>query len=267
LANARPAPDVYPSSGASALATNPLHDAGPQDSAGLEPMPAPARQRAPYQPALFPTRDLGRVVPIEAYKQRATERRERAQQAESAAVYLTPDAPFQTDLPFPAAAVALATPRRSGTGISEARFSEAPVAIPVHRLMAAAMDFGMVMVAAGLLCVIVAFGAKDGFLPGQPLYWFAASGVTLSILYKLFWAAVQTDSPGLRWCQLRLLHFDGREPEREERLARIGWSLMSVMAGGLGLVWAMVDEETLSWHDHSSKTFLTPYSRAKKGIR
>jgi hypothetical protein len=28
----------------------------------------------------------------------------------------------------------------------------------------------------------------------------------------------------------------------------------------LGLLWALVDEETLSWHDHSSKTFLTSYT-------
>jgi hypothetical protein len=33
---------------------------------------------------------------------------------------------------------------------------------------------------------------------------------------------------------------------------------LSLAAGGLGLLWALVDEETLTWHDHISKTFPTP---------
>ena len=204
------------------------------------------------------------MVPIEDYKQRAAERRVRAQDAESALA--RHPGPLQTDLPF-AAATPGAAGRRVGSGtsgISDARFSEAPVAIPVHRLMAAAIDFGMVMVATGVICLLIAFGANNGFLPGSAQYWFLGLGLALSGVYKLFWAAVDTDSPGLRWCQLRLLHFDGRDPVRGERFARIAWALMSVMAGGLGLIWALVDEESLSWHDHSSKTFLTPHSQNKK---
>jgi hypothetical protein len=33
--------------------------------------------------------------------------------------------------------------------------------------------------------------------------------------------------------------------------------LLSVVSAGLGLVWALVDEENLTWHDHISKTFPT----------
>ena len=263
LATARPAPDIYPLAGASALAAERQPRPAPTPSAVTETIPEPIR-RAPYQPALFAARDLGRVVPIEDYKQRAAERRERAKHAESALAHQP--GPLQTDLPF-AAATLNAAARRGNSGSSEARFSEAPVAIPVHRLMAAAIDFGMVMVVAGVICLLIAFGANNGFLPGSPQYWFVGLGLGLSGLYKLFWAAVDADSPGLRWCQLRLLHFDGREPVRGERLARIAWALMSIMAGGLGLIWALVDEESLSWHDHSSKTFLTPHSQTKKKLR
>jgi uncharacterized RDD family membrane protein YckC len=203
---------------------------------------------------------MGRVVPIEAYKQRAAERSERAKQAESAAARRPHPASLQTDLPF-APSTATAAQR---AGMSEARFSKAPVAIPVHRFMAAAIDFGMVMVVAGMICVTLAFGANNGILPGPPLYLFAGIAVVLAGLYKLLWAAIEEDSPGLRWCQLKLLHFDGRDPSRRERMERIAWSLMSLMAGGLGLIWSLVDEESLSWHDHSSKTFLTPYSGERK---
>lgn len=270
LAAARPAPDLYPLIGASALAAErkPTHQAAP--SAVTEPVPEPIR-RAPYQPALFATQDLGRIVPIEAYKQRAAERSQRAQHAESIVARQTGPAPLQPHLPFgPSSTQSGAVAARGSAadgGLSDLRFSDAPVAIPVHRLMAAAIDFGMVLVAAGVLCLVIAFGANNGFLPGSPQHWFAGLGLALSGIYKLFWAAINTDSPGLRWCQLRLLHFDGRDPVRHERLARIAWALMSVMAGGLGLIWALVDEESLSWHDHSSKTFLTPFSQDKKKPR
>ena len=230
-------------------------------------VPEPAR-RAPYQPALFPTRDLGRVVPIEAYKQRAAERRERAQEAESSVVTRQSAAgaaaAMQTDFPFTSTAAHAAVPSgrmAASARLSEARFSEAPVANPVHRIMAAGIDFSMVMVAAGVTCLIAAFGAREQFLPGSPQQWFAGLALLLACVYKLFWAALDTDSPGLRWCQLRLLHFDGRDPARRERMARVAWSLLSIMAGGLGLIWCLVDEESLTWHDHSSKTFLTPFSR------
>ncbi len=229
-----------------------------------EGVPEPVTRRAPYQPALFSTRDLGRVVPIEAYKQRAAERRERAKEAESVAVHrrqtALPDPAIQTDLPFSqSAAVA-----RQRVGISETRYSKAPVAIPVHRFMAAAIDFAMVAVVAGVLSVAVAMGAKNILVPGQPLYWFGGLGIGLAVAYKFFWAALDSDSPGLRWSQLKLLHFDGRAPSRAERAERIGWSMMSILAGGLGLLWSVVDEESLSWHDHSSKTFLTPFSAVNK---
>lgn len=221
-----------------------------------ESIPEPTR-RAPYQPALFTTRDLGRIVPIEAYKQRAAERRERARQAESvtASGRYGASGPLQPDLPFPPSA-----PSVAARSLAEARYSKAPVAIPVHRLMAAAIDFGMVIVVAGILCAIVLFSLEPGHQPRQPLLWFAGSAVVLAGLYKLLWASLEMDSPGLRWCHLKLLHFDGRTPTRRERTLRIAWSMMSIMAGGLGLVWSLVDEESLSWHDHSSKTFLTPHS-------
>ncbi len=37
-------------------------------------------------------------------------------------------------------------------------------------------------------------------------------------------------------------------------------AFLSLMAGGIGLLWGLVDEETLTWHDHISKTFPTPVS-------
>ena len=126
LAAARAAPDVYPTSGS--LAAEPRLSVAPfAKTEASEGVPEAVTRRAPYQPALFPTRDLGRVVPIEAYKQRATERRERAKEAESFAAHqrqiAPPESAIQTDLPFSASA---SNPAQRG--ISESRYSKAPVA-------------------------------------------------------------------------------------------------------------------------------------------
>lgn len=269
LATARPAPDVYPVAGAGALSPQ-LMSAIAEPIPDVEPVPQPPK-RAPYQPALFASRDLGRVVPIEAYQVRAAERSERAKQAEKStrtAAMAAVQQQQQTNFAFAPANGAPEAPavRPTKLGLlrdpsNEARYSQAPVAIPMHRAMAAAVDLAMVMVAAGAACMLVGFGMGGWVLPGKPLWWFAGLAGVLSLVYKLVWAAADADSPGLRWCQLKLLHFDGREPVRRERFERIASSLLSVMAGGLGLVWALVDEESLCWHDHSSRTFLTPFSR------
>ena len=66
------------------------------------------------------------------------------------------------------------------------------------------------------------------------------------------------DSPGKRWTHLRLTNFDGYPPDRmPHRLVRWAASTLSVAAVAAGVLWAMVDEESLTWHDHISKTFLT----------
>jgi hypothetical protein len=33
--------------------------------------------------------------------------------------------------------------------------------------------------------------------------------------------------------------------------------LLSIAAAGLGLIWALTDEERLTWHDMATQTFLT----------
>ncbi len=33
--------------------------------------------------------------------------------------------------------------------------------------------------------------------------------------------------------------------------------MLSLFAGGIGLVWSLVDEDGLTWHDHISATFPT----------
>ena len=65
----------------------------------------------------------------------------------------------------------------------------------------------------------------------------------------------------MRWSSVKVLNFDGQRPTREQRLTRLFAGALSFLAAGLGLVWALADEESLTWHDHISKTFVSTGAR------
>ena len=68
----------------------------------------------------------------------------------------------------------------------------------------------------------------------------------------------------MRWAGLRLVNFDCAPPNRGERVHRMVTSCISAAAAGLGLAWALVDEERLTWHDHMSKTFPSPVEQPRR---
>jgi uncharacterized RDD family membrane protein YckC len=84
---------------------------------------------------------------------------------------------------------------------------------------------------------------------GLPLVGFA---------YGAMWAVVGAETFGMRWAQLRLLNFDGFPPEPKQRALRFAASCLSYLTCGLGHLWALADEECLTWPDHISRTFPTP---------
>lgn len=95
--------------------------------------------------------------------------------------------------------------------------------------------------------------------PALVIYGLAFALLLLFYKYAAFrWAGI---SPGTRWADLDLLDFDGRPPGRRDRLNRLAAGCLSLLPAGAGLLWALVDEEHLTWHDHMSKTFVTPAAR------
>ncbi len=117
--------------------------------------------------------------------------------------------------------------------------------------------------------IAIALGAFAGILYklGVPLVLdkhtaplaIAVAGLFI-FFYRVLWCLGNGDSPGLRWAQLRLVDLDGRAPRRSQRFQRLFAGCLSCGAAGLGLLWALADEESLTWHDHISKTFPTAQS-------
>lgn len=144
-------------------------------------------------------------------------------------------------------------------------YCDASVAITPHRLMAAAFDGAIVIAGLALflgtfaLCVSYLGIGSQLALTKQTLPFLGAIALLFGLLYNTLWALGNEDTPGMRWARLRLVSFDGNQPDREQRVCRLAAGCLSLMAAGLGLLWALVDEESLAWHDHMSKTFPTPY--------
>jgi len=148
-------------------------------------------------------------------------------------------------------------PRTLKTQVEAVIYCDADVATPRHRVIAAAIDGGMIIIGFGLF--LFAFHLMGGMfrLNRQTLPFFIGAFGTLAMFYGLLWIWADRQTVGMRWTGLRLIDFDGFPADRRTRMLRAVGACLSFCAGGIGLLWALADEEKLAWHDHMSKTFPT----------
>lgn len=246
VAKVRPAPSGYAPEGALAL------------QAKLEPKPAvltlpkerakAAAAAAPQAPLFSSAPDAPRVVPIFGPVQQSRRPAPPSRQRVSSAGRRKEQQQLEFSQPLPS----------SGPVESEI-YCDAPVAATPHRILAGFVDAGIVC--GGWISILAIYLlAGHGKLVADA--WTLGAGAFLAasvmLTYQVFWVLANGDSPGLRTAKLRLIDFDGRRPTREQRLARVAAVWLSVASLGLGLLWALMDEESLTWHDHISKTFPTP---------
>jgi uncharacterized RDD family membrane protein YckC len=125
-------------------------------------------------------------------------------------------------------------------------------------MIAAAVDTSVVLLGLGVFLAIFFLAGGDMVLNRQTTPFLVGVAVVIGMFYRFLWSLANGDTPGMRFAGLRLVDFDGRRPDREQRGVRQVAGILSVLSAGLGLVWALVDEESLTWHDHISKTFPTP---------
>jgi uncharacterized RDD family membrane protein YckC len=216
----------------------------------VKPEPGAARRSVTYQPSLFGSRELPRVVPFETIAPDAVQHPPRKTQPAAPRQRHRKVIPGQQALEFAHA--------RSPKPMDGVIYCDAPVAVPAHRAMAAAVDASIVLMALAVFGIIfrVAGGAFVLDAKTAPIFLAAAGGVV--VFYRVLWCLANGDSAGQRWAHLRLVNFDGQRPTRTQRFYRLASGLLSLLAAGIGLLWSLVDEETLTWHDHISKTFPTP---------
>ncbi len=281
---ARSAPVYYPPTQGSAL---PAPEIAPSRAPVLNraqpevnrAQPEEAPRALPYQPGLFTASEMrgaipasqanrsrvlsAKIVSMDGYVHSASERRrlpdsERAQRAESSRrAQSRTAAEAQQSFGFGA----IETSPRVIPASNPDRCCAAPVALPEHRAIAAFLDFSMIAIALCLLLLPLVFTPAGDLLTMEALPIVVTAALILGFAYKMLWVMLETDSPGMRWSSVRVLNFDGQRPSREQRMARLFAGALSFLAAGLGLVWALADEESLTWHDHISKTFVSTDAR------
>ncbi len=225
----------------------------------------PERRRQPAAPRRTPPR--GQVIPFESIApdrvpaaEPQSERRPRGPRPSARSAVSRPQVPSRQ--------AALAFDSQSAVPVLAA-FREAPVAPLKVRFQAAVLD--AVLVLLGFACVVATFHVAGGRVQATPRAALPWGGVILALVlfYHVLWCVLRTDSAGMRFFRLRLINFDGHEAEPAQRTVRLVTACLSVAAGGLGLLWALFDEEKLTWHDHISKTFPTvdanPRVRQRRG--
>jgi uncharacterized RDD family membrane protein YckC len=124
--------------------------------------------------------------------------------------------------------------------------------------MAAAIDMAIVL--AALVAFFVTFRAigADLVLSKATAPYYAAVAGLIAIFYRALFCIADFDTPGLSWTGLKLVSFDGRTPSRRNRWLRLLGGFVSTVAVGIGLLWALVDDEKLTWQDRISTTYPTP---------
>ncbi len=147
--------------------------------------------------------------------------------------------------------------RKLKTDVEAQVFCDQPVATPAHRFVASAIDD--VIILFGFVLLITMFEALGGSFGGGKTLWIGLAAVLglVSMLYGLIWAIAGRETAGMRLTDLQLITFDGFEVDSRSRALRFASTWLSFCSGGLGLLWAVADEESLTWHDHISKTFPT----------
>ena len=127
---------------------------------------------------------------------------------------------------------------------------------PLNRRLLAALVDGALIVGASLLVATLAL-SHSKVLPGiRDLELGGVFGFAIAAtLYQMLFLTLATATPGMRYAHIRLITFDGQIPSRAQRIRRLAALPLSILPVGLGLAWAIFDEDHMSWHDRLSRTY------------
>jgi len=140
---------------------------------------------------------------------------------------------------------------------SPPRLEAFPVAPISRRFMAGLVDGLVLLVGGGLFTLIFrSAGGRFTFIPPN----LAIVAVIVLILvwsYFGFFTTLTSSTPGQAWMGIEVRNMEGWPPTPPESFLRAFGYLVSLSAFMIGFFWALVDSDSLTWHDRISGTFLT----------
>lgn len=136
-----------------------------------------------------------------------------------------------------------------------------PASLLLWRLLALLYDFfpalALWMLVGALFTAGYAAGhaSRENIAPFSALQWllWACCWAVTGLYATLSWQR-GGQTLGMRPWRLQVVGAEGRTPRRGQLWVRYAVGTLSVLLGGLGLWWALVDRQRLSWHDRASGT-------------
>ena len=139
-----------------------------------------------------------------------------------------------------------------------ARSERVPGTAPMRaRFIAGVMDLAVVVVALG---VFLGVFHNLGDSLGTDMESFRTLGfvfVGILFFYWIFYLRYVGETAGMTWMRLRIVSVDGQPPSDLQKWGRAVGTILSCCAAWLGFLWALADEEKLTWHDRMSQTYVT----------
>jgi uncharacterized RDD family membrane protein YckC len=236
------------------------------------------RSRRPSQSSLFSEESsVARVIPFDHQQRESLLRTARSQRASDSVLHETAGiaAPKRNPLKVPPRKQHAGDPRGEQstldflptpsvqaartlkTTVEAVIYCDSPVATPLHRAIAAILDAAMIFIGVGLFIAIFVVGGGPFTWSNENIaVWIAAVGL-IAMLYGFIWTLCGRETAGMHWAELRIINFNGFPPDGKSRAVRLIGCWLSYSSGLIGILWALMDEEGLTWHDHMSKTFPT----------
>ena len=127
------------------------------------------------------------------------------------------------------------------------------------RIMAALVDGALSL--AGFLTFVFVFSSCTAHPPSGRTALAAAcvAFVATFVAYQWLFFRFGESTPGMMYARIALCTLDDDNPTRPAMQRRVGALLLSALPLGLGLLWAVFDEDHLGWHDRISGTYQRSY--------
>jgi len=139
---------------------------------------------------------------------------------------------------------------------------EAYSVAPIGRRFLAGLVDGLVLVSGGGIFALI-FIFAGGRLTPVPLNLAVLGVIAVIFVWSYFglFTALAFSTPGQAWLGMEVRNLDGWPPAPRESWLRAFGYLVSLSAFMIGFLWAVVDSDSLTWHDRISSTFLTPVKK------
>lgn len=131
------------------------------------------------------------------------------------------------------------------------------VALVAQRVYAGLIDWMFVTCGFGIFAAIVWKMVPDMPHTKTTLAFALVVPAVFWMVYQYMFITYAGQTPGMQMNQMSLSTFEGGMPNFERRRKRALSMIVSLMSGPMGFGWALLDADTLCWHDSMSRTYVT----------